>query len=79
MGLLEGAAISEPFVDRLCLTSTHSDTEPNLLDIDNDSIQSSEQQPPSSSDRADEDDDDDDHHYHPLSSDEVPHLFFENH
>ena len=74
VGLLEGAAISEPFVDRLCLTSTHSDTEPNLLDIDNDSIQSSEQQP-SSSGRIDDDDDDDDdenHHYHPLSSDEVP-------
>lgn len=72
VGLLEGAAISEPFVDRICLTSTHSDTEPNLLDIDNDSIQSSEHQP-SSSARADDDDDEDDErqHYHPLSSDEV--------
>ena len=40
VGLLEGAAVSEPFVDRICLTSTHSDTEPNLLDMDNDSIQS---------------------------------------
>lgn len=42
VGLLQGAAISEPFVDRIRLTSTHSDTEPNLLDIDNDSIQSFE-------------------------------------
>jgi hypothetical protein len=40
VGLLQGAAISEPFVDRIYLASNHSDTEPNLLDFDNDSIQS---------------------------------------
>jgi hypothetical protein len=43
IGLLQGAAISEPFVDRIYSTSIHSDTEPNILDIDNDSIQSLEQ------------------------------------
>jgi hypothetical protein len=35
VGLLQGAAISEPFVDRIYSTSIHSDTEPNLLDNDN--------------------------------------------
>jgi hypothetical protein len=44
VGLLQGAAVSEPFVDRIRLTSNHSDTEPNLLDIDNDSIQSLEKE-----------------------------------
>ena len=43
IGLLQGAAISEPFIDRIAPTSTHSDTEANLLDMDNDSIQSMEQ------------------------------------
>ncbi|CAF4133646.1 unnamed protein product [Rotaria socialis] len=43
VGLLQGAAISEPFVDRIGPSSTHSDTEDNLLDIDDDSIQSYEQ------------------------------------
>ena len=43
VGLLQGAAISEPFVDRLVATSTHSDTEANLIDIDNDSIHSLDQ------------------------------------
>jgi hypothetical protein len=42
IGLLQGAAISEPFVDRIYSTSNHSDTEPNVLDIDTDSIQSLE-------------------------------------
>lgn len=45
VGLLQGAAISEPFVDRLPLTSIHSDTEPNGIDMDNDSIQSIEGDP----------------------------------
>ncbi|CAF1306271.1 unnamed protein product [Adineta steineri] len=36
VGLLQGAAISEPFVDRIDPISTHSDTEMNLLDNDND-------------------------------------------
>jgi hypothetical protein len=43
IGLLQGAAISEPFIDRIMPTSLHSDTEANLIDIDNDSIQSFEQ------------------------------------
>jgi hypothetical protein len=43
VGLLQGAAISEPFIDRIGPTSVHSDTEAHLLDIDNDSIQSIEQ------------------------------------
>lgn len=43
VGLLQGAAISEPFVDRLVATSTHSDTEANLIDMDNDSIHSLDQ------------------------------------
>ena len=59
VGLLEGAAISEPFVDRICLTSTHSDTEPNLLDIDNESMQSSTGNP------------DEDENHQQLSTDEV--------
>lgn len=44
VGLLQGAAISEPFVDRLPPTSIQSDTEVgNLIDMDNDeSIQSFE-------------------------------------
>jgi hypothetical protein len=46
VGLLQGAAISEPFVDRLYPTSIHSDTEPNILDIDDDSIRSFEQDNP---------------------------------
>jgi hypothetical protein len=46
VGLLQGAAISEPFMDRLYPTSIHSDTEPNLLDMDNESIQSVEQDDP---------------------------------
>lgn len=60
VGLLEGAAISEPFVDRICLTSTHSDTEPNLLDLDNDSMQSSSGKI--------EDEDDNNHHSRQHSS-----------
>ena len=43
VGLLQGAAISEPFVDRLVATSTHSDTEANLLDLDLESIPSLDQ------------------------------------
>ncbi|UJR26376.1 hypothetical protein I4U23_007709 [Adineta vaga] len=48
VGLLQGAAISEPFVDRIGLTSTQSDTEMHFLgnddDDDNDgSVQSLEQ------------------------------------
>ena len=46
VGLLQGAAISEPFVDRVCSTSAHSDTEPNLIDMDDDSIHSLEQENP---------------------------------
>ncbi|CAF0791943.1 unnamed protein product [Rotaria sp. Silwood1] len=44
IGLLQGAAISEPFIDRIGpISSIQSDTENNLMDIDNDSIQSNEQ------------------------------------
>jgi len=43
VGLLQGAAISEPFVDRIGPASIHSDTDVNLLDIDKDSIQSFDQ------------------------------------
>lgn len=42
VGLLQGAAISEPFVDRIGPLSIQSDTENNLIDIDNDSIKSDE-------------------------------------
>ena len=44
VGLLQGAAISEPFVDHIGSLSLHSDTEVNILDTDNDSIQSYEQE-----------------------------------
>ena len=40
VGLLQGAAISEPFVDRIDIESNHSDTEPNLIDMDNESVKS---------------------------------------
>ncbi|CAF2306884.1 unnamed protein product [Rotaria sp. Silwood2] len=44
IGLLQGAAISEPFIDRIGpISSIQSDTDNNLIDIDNDSIQSFEQ------------------------------------
>ena len=44
VGLLQGAALSEPFVDRIGSLSLPSDAEVNILDIDNDSIQSYEQE-----------------------------------
>ena len=40
VGLLQGAAISEPFADRVMATSIQSDVDANLIDMDNDSIQS---------------------------------------
>lgn len=43
VGLLQGAAISEPFVDRILSISIHSDTEPNLLDNDHDNDNNSMQ------------------------------------